>query len=481
MRLRLLAIGLALVTGIGCATNPATGKKQLSFISEESEIELGRKSHEEVLAAFGDYEDDELEAYVRRVGEELAATSERPGLPWSFEVLDDASVNAMALPGGFIYVTRGILAHMNSEAELAGVLGHEIGHVTARHSVNQLSKQQLYGGLFAVGMIASPELRAFGDLAGQGLGLLFLRFGRDAERQADDLGLRYMVRGQYDAREMPKMFEMLESVSGLSEGGRAPSWMSTHPNPDARGQRSRAAIAALDPDELGGTVGRDQHLRLVDGVVFGADPRQGYFLENTFLHPELAFGLDFPLGWKTVNTRSKVVAIAPSEDMIIELTLSDADSASAAMQEFASQEGLTPGRTWKRKVNGLPAAGGRFEVESGTEMLRGAVAFVEHGDLVYALLGYGLAEPVRGRIDDIESSMRSFHRVRSARVRNVKPDRLTLVKLDRPMTLREFEEANPSVIELEALAALNRVDPDERLAAGTTLKRVTGSRPLPSE
>lgn len=466
---------------VQCATNPATGKRQLSLIGEQAEIEIGRESDAEVKAAFGDYDDEALESYVRGIGERLAAKSERPDLPWSFEVLDDASVNAMALPGGFIYVTRGILAHMNSEAELAGVLGHEIGHVTARHSVNQMSKQQLYGGLFAIGMIASPELQAFGDLAGQGLGLLFLKFGRDAERQADDLGLRYMVRGDYDPREMPAMFEMLEAVSSLSEGGRAPSWMSTHPNPEARGRRSESAIAALDPSQLEGRVGRREHLDLIDGLVFGADPRQGYFLEATFLHPELAFGLDLPQGWKTINGRTQVVAVGPDEDMLVELSIADEETASAASKSFLSQEGVSAGRTWARKINGLTASGGRFEAQSGTQMLRGSVMFVEYDGRLYRLLGYGLSEAVGPRIKTIETSMRSFHRVVDRDVLSVKPDRLDLVEIERPMTLETFQKRFPSVIDLDELAVLNRLQPDVTVESGTRLKRIVGQRPLPDE
>jgi predicted Zn-dependent protease len=313
------------------------------------------------------------------------------------------------------------------------------------------------------------------------MGLLFLRFGRDAERQADDLGLRYMLRGGYDPREMPKMFEMLETVSSLGEGGRAPDWLSTHPNPDARGQRSEAAIARLEPSQLQGIVGREDHLARIDGVVFGADPRQGYFVGDSFLHPELAFGLDFPSGWKTVNTRAKVVAVAPSEDMVIELTLSESASASAGLQKFVSQQGVTAGRTWSRKVNGLTATGARFEATSGTQALRGTVMYVEHGGNVYALLGYGLAAPVEQRIDSIESSLRSFHAVTDRQVRSVEPDRLRLVALEQPMTLRAFQQRYPSVIELDELAALNRVEPDETLEAGTTVKRVVGERPRPVE
>src|SRR5438874_4126399 len=219
-----LPLAAALAAGLvsGCATNPATGARQLMLISESQEIAMGRDYDKQVVASIGLYPDSGLQRYLQQFGTRLAATSERPNLPWTFRVVDDPVVNAFALPGGFIYVTRGIFAHLNSEAELAGVVGHEIGHVTARHSVSQLSKQQLAQLGLAVGTTASPDFERFAGLASAGLGVLFLKYSRDAERQADDLGLRYMWRASYDAREMPHVFQMLARVSQAQAGGRVP-------------------------------------------------------------------------------------------------------------------------------------------------------------------------------------------------------------------------------------------------------------------
>src|SRR5437016_3363470 len=204
---------LAALGSAGCAVNPATGARQLMLISESQEIAMGRDYDQQVAASIGLYADTAWQRWIQQFGARLAASSERPNLPWTFHVVDDPVVNAFALPGGYIYVTRGILAHLNSEAELAGVVGHEIGHVTARHSVSQLSKQQLAQIGLAVGTIASPDFERFAGLASAGPGVLFLKYSRDAERQADDLGLRYMRRVNYDPREMPHVFEMLTRVS----------------------------------------------------------------------------------------------------------------------------------------------------------------------------------------------------------------------------------------------------------------------------
>jgi predicted Zn-dependent protease len=176
----------------GCAVNPATGSRELSLVSESQEIQMGREADPAITAQMGGlYADSSLQRFVRQVGLSMSATSERPTLPWSFKLLDDNLINAFALPGGFIYITRGILGYMNSEAELAAVLGHEIGHVTARHSASQITRAQLATIGLGVGSIFSETVRDFGGVASTGLQLLFLKYGRDDERQADELGFRY--------------------------------------------------------------------------------------------------------------------------------------------------------------------------------------------------------------------------------------------------------------------------------------------------
>src|SRR6267143_1986312 len=218
---------LASLSLAGCVVNPATGARQFMLVSESQEIALGWEYDQQVAASIGLYPDSALQRWIQQFGARLAATSERPNLPWTFHVVDDPVVNAFALPGGYIFVTRGILAHLNSEAELAGVVGHEIGHVTARHSVSQMSKQQIAQLGLAVGTIASPEFGRYSGLATQALGVLFLKYTRDNESQADDLGLRYMRRVNYDPREMPHVFEMLARVSQSQGGGRVPEWLAT--------------------------------------------------------------------------------------------------------------------------------------------------------------------------------------------------------------------------------------------------------------
>ena len=246
MTYKIPQVGLlaALAFIVACSVNPATGERQLVLIGEGSEIRMGRDADGEITASLGIYDDPDLQAYITQLGNKLAATSERPNLPWSFKVVDDPIVNAFALPGGFIYITRGIMAHFNSEAQLAWVVGHEIGHVTGRHSVEQLSRAQLAQvGLVAGVLIVPEQFQGALGAASVGLQLMFLKFGRDDERQADDLGLRYIDRAGYDPREMPGVFAMLGRVSTAAGGGRVPEWLSTHPNPENRAQRIAQAIA----------------------------------------------------------------------------------------------------------------------------------------------------------------------------------------------------------------------------------------------
>ncbi len=280
-RFMLPLTGLLLVSG--CAVNPATGQRQFSLISESREIAMGREADRSISVSLGLYGSEELQEFVRGLGNELAQVSERPRLPWSFKVVDDPTVNAFALPGGFIYVTRGILAHLNSEAELAGVLGHEIGHVTARHSVSQMSRQQLQQIGLGVGMAVSSDLRRVGDVLAGGLQLLDLKYSRGDESQSDELGMRYMTRAGYDPNALKGVFQTLGLVSGGS--GRVPEWRATHPEPENREAKITELIAATGEDYSRYRVDRDSFLHRLEGLVYGNDPREGYFRRRSLQAP----------------------------------------------------------------------------------------------------------------------------------------------------------------------------------------------------
>src|SRR5437667_1296660 len=373
---RFSLVALVAVVVVGCAVNPATGARQLMLISESQEIAMGRDYDQQVAASIGLYADTAWQRWIQQFGARLAASSERPNLPWTFHVVDDPVVNAFALPGGYIYVTRGLLAHLGSEAELASVVGHEIGHVTARHSVSQMSKAQLLNVGLMVGMILRPQLQNFGGLAQAGLELLFLKYSRNDESQADELGLRYLTRAGYDPRPMTQVFRTLERVGAVEGEGRVPTWLSTHPDPGDRGRRIATAIAAQPAGQAGTRVERDAYLQRIDGIVFGEDPREGYFKANAFYHPGMRFRVEFPQGWKPSNQKQAVGAMSPGQDAVVVITLANRESPQAAYQEFFSQPGIQRGQPWQGTINGLTAYSNAFAAQTDQVVLQGLAAFL---------------------------------------------------------------------------------------------------------
>jgi predicted Zn-dependent protease len=426
----------------------------------------------------GLYDDPELQRYVQELGERMARQSERPNLPWTIRILDDPVVNAFALPGGFLYVTRGIMGHFSSEAELAGVIGHEIGHVTARHGVQQVSRAGLAQIGLGIGTILAPDLAGVADVAGAGLGLLFLRYGRDAERQADDLGLQYMTRESYDPREMAATFEMLARASGAEDGERIPGFLSTHPDPLERRDR---ILGRIDAGEIqGNRIEREGYLRRIEGMPFGEDPREGYFRDSRFHHPELAFRMDFPQGWRTVNQRSAVQGVSGQQDALLVLTLVEgAPSAVAARDAFSRGEGITASGLRTEAISGLPAAHLEFQATAeGGVRLRGTASFVELGGRVYRLLGYSTEASWSAREGALRGAIRSFARETDAQVLAAQPARIEIVQVPESMTLETFHARFPSSVPIDVIGTINRVRPGQAIPAGMLMKRVAGgSRP----
>lgn len=455
---------------VTCATNPVTGRRELSLVSESQEIAMGQEAAQQVVGSIGLVPDSALQRYVSGVGLTLARASERPNLPWSFGVIDDPMVNAFALPGGPIFITRGIMTHMNSEAQLVSVLGHEIGHVTAKHSVHQMSQAQLAQiGLIAA-VIVKPGLAQFGDLASQGLGLLFLKFGRDDETQADDLGFRYMVNAGYSPTEMAEMFRTLQRLGGGGEG-RVPEWLSTHPDPGNRVQKTLDRVAASSlPANL--RVERDAFLQRTDGMIFGENPRQGFFRQSLFLHPDLQFQLEFPSGWKAQNQATAVVAVSSQQDAIVVLTLAGTDSPNQALSKFLNQEGVQSQGASSSSINGLTAASAVFTAQTQDGVLAGNVAFISHGGRTFRVMGYTPQQRYGSYRGVFAQSLGSFRRLTDAAALAVQPVRVHLVRLPQAMTITQFHQAYPSKIPVEQVALINGVDASTTLPAGTLVKRV---------
>ena len=469
----LLLAGLA-AGPLGCARNPVTGKSELSLVSESQEIQMGQQASKEVAQSIGFYKDDKVQSYVADIGKRMAAESERPNLPWEFHVVDDAAVNAFAIPGGFIYVTRGLMGVVNTEAELASVIGHEIAHVTHRHSVQQISKAQLAQLGLGIGSILSSDIAKFGQLAGAGLGLLFLKYGRDAENQADQSGLRYALQENYDVREMPKVFQSLSRISQTGGGGRLPEWLSTHPEPESRIKRTQKVLDTLhlSPNAI---VGREDYLRQVQGMTFGEDPRQGYFEGSRFYHPQMRFQLTFPEEWKKQNLPQAVMGISPGQDAIIQLGLAGDASPQQAARQFLSQQGVQAGNASTASINGLPAASSYFQAQTEQGQIEGIVSFISYGGQTFGLMGYTPAGKLGAYDRVFQNTIRSFSELRDASKINVQPARMELARVPRQMTLEQFNSQYPSSIPIEQLAIINELEgPASVIPAGRTLKRVVG-------
>jgi predicted Zn-dependent protease len=461
-----------------CATNPVTGKSELALISQQQEIQIGQQGAKEAVQQMGLVDDPELQAYVSNLGRTLAARSERPDLPWSFAVVDDATPNAFALPGGPIFVTRGLLALMNSEAQLASVIGHEIGHVTARHSVSRISQQQLAQLGLGLGAILVPGGDQLAPLASQGLGILFLKYGRDDERQADELGFRYALEQGYDVREMAKVFLALQRYGGLQGSRDIPSWAMSHPAEPERIANVERRVAALGADFRPGRVGAEEFLRQIDGMPYGENPRNGFFREGRYYHPEMKFQFAVPADWQTQNSPSAVAALAPRKDALVQLTLAPGVSPEQGAQRFLSQQGLQAGQPSRQSFNGIAAVVAPFQAQSQQGAVAGYVAFFAHGGQTFQMLGYGPAQAFQGNEATFRRILSSFAPLTDPKVLNVQAPKIELVRLSKPTTFAQFARTQGGGLPADRLAVINQVlDVNATIPAGTTLKRVTGTVP----
>jgi predicted Zn-dependent protease len=466
-----LAIVLA---AAACALNPATGERQLALVSEAQEIELGRQAAQQVEQAIGLVDDRALQDYVRRIGGELAAASERPSLPWRFGVVDDPTPNAFALPGGPVYLTRGMMNLMDSEAELASVLGHEIGHITARHAVSMISRQQLTQLGLGLGGIFYPAIQPFGQVLGAGLELLFLKYGRDAERQADTLGFRYAGRENYDLDEMVDVFASLERIGELEQRSPLPSWLSTHPEPGARIEHVRAMLDET-PAQTQGLIGRDRYLTRIDALVYGQNPRHGFFRDGVFYHPDLRFQFRVPEGWQAQNMAQAVVASDPRGAAALQLTLVGNLEPEEATRRFLAQPGIQGLDSARETVNGLPARVTVFDARTQGGIIRGMLAHVGSRGRTYQLAAYSTPGDFGAYQRQFERVISSFGPVTDRDVLAIQPNRMDVLRLSRTMSLEEFSRAHRSAVPTRELAILNQVGgADSPLRAGTLVKRVVG-------
>lgn len=495
-----LLLPVLLFTG-GCVSEPSavTGQKQSFGYSWEQEVQLGAEADKEITAEMGLYDHPALQSYVESVGNRVVQASGigGPNTPemyrdtkFTFRVMDSPVVNAFALPGGYMYVTRGLLSHVQNEAQLAVVLGHELAHVLARHSSQQARRAQLG----QIGLIAGAILgqQVLGDKVGDmgqllnlgsnALGLFMMRYSREAEYESDSLGVGYAQRAGYQAAESAKFFQSLQRISA-AEGRAIPTWQSTHPDPGDRASRV-VEIAAKTPSTTAqsGMVGEDQYLNFINGMVVGDDPREGFARNGVFYHPTLKFQFPIAPGWKLDNQKAAVVMAEPKGQALMGMRLTPESRARDAAAKFVEGAKIQVVASGDTQINGLPTTVivGRAQAEEGNVGVWNA--FIEYEGRVYSMLGYSPEQIFNQLRPTFESVAAGFSPLRDPSLANVQPARLKIVRADRNAPFASFIPTSlPGDMTPEAVAILNQVQLNEPVTQGRILKipDTTGATPAP--
>ncbi|PIW28739.1 MAG: peptidase M48 [Rhodospirillales bacterium CG15_BIG_FIL_POST_REV_8_21_14_020_66_15] len=482
-----LALLAPLLFGAACTTNPATGEQSFTaFMSEQDELRVGAEEHPKILKDMGgEYMDPTIQTYVDWVGEKLAKVSDLPGLKFKFTVLNDPEINAFALPGGYVYITRGLIALAENEAEMAGVLAHEIGHVTARHTAQRYSAAMATNlGLLGASVLGS----VFGvpaDLnrvAGQ-IGQLYLQaYSRDQELEADMLAVRYLTRAGYDSRTLETFFRKMrqhtsitQRVRGRPDEDPAGNIMSTHPRTSDR--IAQAIQLARVPPNANPRVGREDYLARIDGMLWGDSPDQGVVHGRVFEHPELRFRFEVPPGFYLINSPRQVAAHGPDRTIILfnQLNQKEAQRVGAMRSYVSSWGGGRLGGVERIDVNGLEAATGsaRIDTSEGVRDVR-LVAIRFARDRVYRFLFLTPPEATARRGEDLRRVTYSFRRLTEAEAKAVKTLKLrvrTVTPGDTPDKLANLMPLES--FRLDWFMALNGLTQGDRLTPGTKVKVVT--------
>ena len=473
---RVAAILLGALTLTHCASNPVTGGKDFVLMSEQQEIQTGAQAHKDVLKEYAALDNPDLQAYVNEIGQRLAKQSHRPDLAWHFTVVDSPDVNAFALPGGYVYITRGIMVYLNSEAELAGVVGHEIGHVTARHGVRQQSAATAAGLGAVLGSILVPGLNnQAGATVMQSLAQAWTAgYGRDHELESDRLGAQYLAKAGYNPQAMIEVIGLLknqESFAAEQTGGREPrsyhGTFDTHPSNDARlkqvvGEASQYTVA--DPRE-----GRNDYLQKIDGVYFGDSPDQGVIRNNQLLHAKLGLAIQFPPGWRVQNRPDRVVAVSPKGDAMIELQQGPRND--QPLETLQSGLKLDGGARYDSgKLSGYPAA-----FAAGTQQGKPVVvAAVVFNGTQYLIGGMARDKPAYERERaTLRGVINSFHAISPVEKQAARPHVLKLVTARPGTTMADLAQTSPLGEAAESqLRLLNDLYPAGEPKPGQRLKIV---------
>ncbi len=465
----------------GCATNPVTGKQDLVLMTEDQEIGLGRRAHREMMQQYRPYNDPELQRYVEEIVRELSQQSHRKDLVFHVTVLDSPQINAFALPGGYIYITRGIMAYMNSEAELAGVLGHEIGHVTARHGVRQQSAGTLTD-LVGKGIEVLTGSQIASQAAGIGGVALIRGYGRKHELEADRLGAEYLARVGYDPEEMISVLGILKSQEEFEkklaeQEGREPNVyhgiFSTHPDNDSRLQE---VVQAADKfrSPVARKVNRERFLRLVEGLTFGPGESDGVLRDQKFYHGDLDLFIEFPEGWKIENLPSRLVASPADGELQLLVAVED-------LNRYLTPKEFLTRQTQGRLRQGQDIQTGDFAGYTGYTTLNikgtprpGRVAAVIQGTRVYTITAIGKDQSVLDRYDRrVLHTVRSMRHLKGGEKKLAEPQRIRLIRAKPGDTFASLaKQSTLTNHPVEQLRLINGMYPKGELKPGQWIKIV---------
>lgn len=483
----LLAL-IVLASGCTLSRNPVSGRKRAYAYTWEQEKQLGAQADQQIQAAYGLYDDEELARYVDRVGQAVLARSdlrepdtaqEFRETEFTFRVLDSPVVNAFALPGGYVYVTRGLLAHANNEAQLAVVLGHEIGHVAARHASQRALEQQLGQLVLLGGAIAGQELlnlpaQDLLNLGSTAAQLMFLKYSRDDERESDNLGVEYAAKAGYAASEGSEFFRSLERI-GEQQGEGIPSWLSSHPDPGEREETITELAAQWNEQFEMNRVEQEDLYNQIAGMVIGENPRQGFTENGVFYHPELRFQFPVPRGFRVINQPTQVGMIDEQQQAIEVFSIAQQSSAQAAAQQFAGQQGIQVVESGPTQSNGLQA----YYIIADAQTQQGQVVRllnynVEYGGNVYTFVGYSARNNFSTYQNEFQRSMQGFAPVTDRRILNVQPVRTEIERASRTAPFEAFVPSRlPSDVTPLDLAIMNQVEMNAQIPSGMLLKLPT--------
>lgn len=452
-----------------------------TLITPEQERQIAETEHPKVLEQFGgEYENPAIKDYVTQLVKALGKASDRPDIEYRVTVLNSPVVNAFALPAGYVYTTRGLLALCSNEAELAGVMAHEIGHVTARHTAQRFGRSVLASGASGLaGMLNMPLLQQAAEVGSQ---LWIQGFSRDQEFQADQLGVATMVRAGYDPSAMASFLAKLEQYSALQAtlAGRKPgeadqfSLFATHPRTAERVER---AAEQAGQSRAKGREERDPYLRRIDGILYGDDPDQGFVRGRVFAHPGMKFRFEAPEGFQLMNGASDVTATGPDGAVMRFDLAPESATYRGAMRSYVSEvwgRGQKVTGVETLKVNGMEGGSGvlRVATQSGqVDMRLTAIRFAP--GMIFRFQFAAPAQTAAQIWPEFGKVTGSFRRLTDAEAAAMKPLRLRLVRAGRgdsveTLAQRMAIEDRPA----ERFRALNGLAPGQPTPAGQTFKIV---------